>query len=71
MVALLRFFLRWETRKPSSYPDPSARTKKGEALDLMTAPESPMGSRLFHAESPPTSAAMARYGARLLTRLEN
>jgi hypothetical protein len=37
---------------------------------LMTAPDSAMGSRLSHDESPQTVPAMARYGARLLAMLE-
>jgi hypothetical protein len=37
---------------------------------MMTAPDSAMGSRLWHDEAPETAPAMARYGARLLSILE-
>jgi hypothetical protein len=37
---------------------------------LITAPDSAMGSRLWHAEAPESNPAMMRYGARLLSILE-
>lgn len=37
---------------------------------LLTAPDSAMGGRLSHPETPETAPAMARYGARMLSLLE-